>query len=235
MGGISWYITAFLMGLAGSLHCLGMCGPIFAATSSFYDSPGAYLKPVLLHHLGKIIAYAGIGIIMGLIGQGVSLFLFQYKIMLISGIVLIIMALGGLIKWKIFTGFNTWISQKMALLLGKKSKGIFLLGLVNGLIPCGLVYAAAVGAAATQNIVSGALFMAFFGLGTAPALTAVGFSRWLMRIKKVKNLALWKQIPVLILGLWLFMKGLGLGIPYISPDFGSHEPKANCCERHVHQ
>jgi len=231
MGGISWYIAAFVMGLAGSLHCLGMCGPIFAASSTFYASPKEYLKPVLIHHLGKSISYALLGIAMGLLGKGMSLLLFQNKVMVICGILLILFAFGNMVKWNAFAGLGIWVTHRMGKLLGKKG-GSFLLGIVNGLIPCGLVYAAAIGAAATQNMLYGALFMVFFGLGTMPALSAAGFSRWLFKTRKLKNLALWKQIPVIILGLWLLFKGLGLGIPYISPDLHSHNPSENCCEKH---
>lgn len=234
MGAISWYITALVMGLAGSLHCLGMCGPIFIAASNFYNSPREYVKPLLLHHAGKIFSYAGLGLAMGLLGKGVSLLWFQNKVMIVCGILLMAMALGGMVKWKVLQGLNHWVAQKMGVLLGKKSKGSLLLGLVNGLIPCGLVYAAAIGAASTQNMLTGAFFMVFFGIGTIPALTVVGFSRWLFKFRKFKNLAVWKQVPVMLLGIWLFMKGLGLGIPYISPDLSSHEPTKNCCERHVH-
>lgn len=232
MGGVSWYIAGFVAGLAGSLHCLGMCGPIFAATSSFYQSPREYLKPLMIHHAGKILSYAGIGLLMGLIGQGVSLLWFQNQVMIVCGILLMIMAFGGMVQWKFAGGLNKRISNLMGKLLGRKGKGSFVLGIVNGLIPCGLVYAAAISAAATQSLTRGALFMVFFGLGTVPALSAVGFSRWLFKMRRIRGLVIWKQIPVLILGVWLFLKGLGLGIPYISPDLSSHEPDKNCCEHH---
>jgi sulfite exporter TauE/SafE len=76
------------------------------------------------------------------------------------------------------------------------------------------------------------LFMLLFGLGTIPALSLAGFSRWVIPFHKIKNLGIWKQIPMLILGVWLLLKGMGLGIPYISPDLGSHKPESNCCKTH---
>lgn len=232
MGGVEFYLAAFLMGLAGSLHCLGMCGPIFLTTSTFYSKPQQYVFPVMLHHAGKIIAYMGIGVLMGLLGKGVSLLWFQNQVMVFCGFILIFYAIGGFLNWRFLGSFNGWVSQKMSKLIQQKGQGIFVLGIVNGLIPCGLVYAAAVGAAAMQQMASGMLFMALFGLGTMPALTFVGFSRWLLKPGKFKNRLIWKQLPMLVLGLWLLLKGLGLGIPFISPDLQNHNPSKNCCTEH---
>ncbi|MCC7297193.1 MAG: sulfite exporter TauE/SafE family protein [Bacteroidia bacterium] len=232
MGGISIYIAALLMGLAGSLHCLGMCGPIFVASSGFYSSPKEYVKPVLLHHLGKTITYAFIGLIMGFIGKSASLLWYQNRIMIVCGILLLIMAVGGMFNTGIFKRFNTWVTNKMGYYLKKNSNAAIVLGIVNGFIPCGLVVAAAVAAAATQSILGGVLFMVLFGIGTAPALSLAGFAKWFIPLKRIKNLGLWKQIPMFILGIWLLFKGLGLGIPYLSPDLNSHSAEKNCCRHH---
>lgn len=235
MGGLSMYITALLMGLAGSLHCLGMCGPIFIAASGFYESPGKYAVSLVLHHTGKIASYAVLGFLTGLIGKGASLLWFQNKVMVVCGLLLLLMGMGAMVKWKVLAGFNRRITEAMGKVLKRSATGGLLLGMVNGLVPCGLVYAAAVGAAATQSSFDGVIFMVMFGLGTIPALSIAGFSRWLVPLKRVKNLGVWKQIPILILGAWLLLKGLGLGIPFLSPDLGSHNPSENCCERHVHK
>ncbi|MBL7810868.1 MAG: sulfite exporter TauE/SafE family protein [Bacteroidetes bacterium] len=228
---MTWILSALLLGLAGSLHCLGMCGPVFLATGSLYSGPREYVVPLLLHLLGKTLAYILLGMAMGLLGQMVSLLWFQNKLMIVSGILLLLMAAGGLVQIPAFQGIGNWTTAKMGTLLRKKH-GSLLLGVINGFIPCGLVYAAAVGSAATGNMLSGAVFMAVFGLGTMPVLAATGFSRWLVKIRPVRNMKIWKQVPVLILGIWLLLKGLGLGIPYISPDLGSHEPAKNCCSKH---
>jgi uncharacterized protein len=229
---INWYAAAFIMGLAGSLHCLAMCGPIFAAVSGFYTQPKEYFRPLLLHHFGKIVSYASIGLFMGFIGQGISLVVFQNTLMLACGILLLFVAVSGMAKWTVMDQLNAKITYAMSRILGKNRGGGFLLGLINGWVPCGLVYAAAIGATATQSIIEGAGFMLFFGLGTIPILSLAGFSRWMIKLKRVPNLAIWKQIPALILGLIFFLKGLGLGIPFISPDLGSHESSKNCCARH---
>jgi uncharacterized protein len=232
LGGIGIYIAALVMGLAGSMHCLGMCGPIFMATSSFYGNSKQYILPFIYHHLGKLFSYAVIGLLMGIIGKGASLLWFQNRIMFICGLVLIAMAVGSILKWKGLNGFNSWISRTMGKALKKSGAFAIVVGILNGLVPCGLVYAAAVGALATQSYSGGMLFMFVFGLGTIPALGLAGFSRWLIPFHMFKNLGVWKRIPILILGIWLLLKGLGLGIPYISPDLGSHKPEANCCKKH---
>lgn len=232
MGGISLYISALIMGLAGSLHCLGMCGPIYMATASFYEKPGEFVKPLLLHHLGKTLSYAALGVVMGLLGKGASLLLYQNNIMILCGVVLLLIALFGVVKLPILSGINARITSLMGKYLKKSSNTAVLLGIVNGIIPCGLVYAAAVGAAATQTVVGGMTFMILFGLGTLPALTMVAFTRWFIPIRRIKNLAIWKQVPMFILGIWMLFKGLGLGIPYLSPDLKSHNPEKNCCRPH---
>lgn len=229
MGEISWYVTALVMGLAGSIHCLAMCGPIFIAVSGFYEKPSAFVRPVFMHQVGKLLSYAAIGILFGIIGQSLSLLVIQNQLMIICGVLLLLIAIGGMMKTGILAGFQRYINGRISKLLKVRGIGPLLLGLVNGLVPCGLVYAAAIGAAATQVWWQGALFMVFFGLGTMPALTLAGFSRWLMPLRRIPNLAIWKQLPALILGILLFLKGLSLGIPYISPDLQARDDKKNCC------
>jgi sulfite exporter TauE/SafE len=228
---VSWYLTAFLLGLAGSLHCIGMCGPIFLLSSSFYASPAEYLKPMALQHAGKMIAYGILGLIMAVVGRGLSIIWYQNVIMIITGTVLIIMALFGIINFKFTKQFGDWLSLKMQLLL-RNRKGSFLLGFFNGLIPCGLVYAAAVSAMASNGEIQGFFFMVFFGLGTAPALSIVAFSRWSVKMKTIKKIKLWRQIPVVFIGIWFLFKGLELGIPFLSPDYHSHQVSKNCCQKH---
>lgn len=230
MGEITWYITALVMGLAGSLHCLAMCGPIFAAVGGFYEKPSQFVKPVIMHHAGKMVSYAALGLLMGAIGQTLSLVVIQNQLMLICGIILLLIAAGGMLKSGWLKGFQSWVNMRMSALLKAGGFGPLLLGLVNGLVPCGLVYAAAVGAAATQTWWQGALFMVFFSLGTMPSLTLAGFSRWLIPLRRMPNLAVWKQIPTLLLGALLFLKGLSLGIPYISPDVQAKDAGKNCCK-----
>lgn len=220
------------MGLAGSLHCLGMCGPIFIASAGFYDTPWQYGRSLVLHHMGKIATYAGIGMFMGVLGLGTTLLWYQNEIMIFSGILLLILFVSAFVKIPAIAKANGWVVKTMGGLLRKHGSGSLILGLVNGLVPCGLVYAAAVGAAATQSIAGGTLFMVFFGLGTVPALSVIGFSRWLFPVKLKRFPLLWKQAPMAILAVWLLLKGLGLGIPFVSPDLNSHNPAANCCEKH---
>lgn len=230
---MSLYITALVLGLAGSLHCLGMCGPLFMAASGFYETPQKFVLPLILHHTGKIVSYAFLGLLMGMIGKVISIIWFQNGVMVVCGILLLIMAAGSIFKWRTMGELSRWINTKMQIGLKKNPLSPLVLGVLNGLIPCGLVYAAAVGAVGAQSAFGGTLFMIAFGLGTVPALVFAGFSRWLIPVKRIKNSGIWKQIPIAVLGVWFLLKGLGLGIPLVSPNFGQHNVTKNCCSKHV--
>jgi sulfite exporter TauE/SafE len=232
LGELSFYIGGFIMGIAGSLHCLGMCGPIFIASAGFYDTPGKFVLPLIYHHTGKIFSYMAIGVVMGLIGKSASILFFQNQVMIFFGAILILTSLFSFIRLRGLTKLNKWVEIKMGAALKRSGKAAWMLGLINGLVPCGLVYAAALGSAATQSIYGGAVFMVCFGLGTIPSLTIAGFSRWLIPFHRLKNSRLWRQIPAAVLGCWLLLKGLGLGVPYISPDHQSHAATRNCCKHH---
>jgi sulfite exporter TauE/SafE len=229
MGNAEWYITAFVMGLTGSLHCLGMCGPILLAVSGFYSKPTEMLMPQLFYHLGKLITYAFIGVCFGLLGQTVSLVAIQSKLLLFAGFFLISFSLFGVFTPSPLRVVEQKVTQTMGGILKWRGGGSFFLGFLNGAIPCGLVYSAAIGAVATQIWWKGSLFMIFFGIGTIPALFFVALSRWMVKIKPAFKNPYLKQIPALLLGLFLLAKGLSLGIPFLSPDLNQPSSAKNCC------
>jgi hypothetical protein len=220
--------TAFLLGLAGSLHCVGMCGPLALALPAASASGIAYILGRAAYNAGRIMTYCLLGLVFGLIGQGLLLAGLQRWLSISIGVALI----AGLIVsrkarlWKPLLNCTGWVSARMAPLLRRRSvSALLVLGILNGFLPCGLVYVAAAGAAATGDLFSGAAYMALFGLGTTPMMLALALSgklapAWL-------RLGLRKVLPatVVLLAALLILRGLSLGIPYLSPDLAG----GGCC------
>ena len=174
--------TAFLVGIFGSLHCIGMCGPIALALPYRGQSKFGYLFSRVLYNSGRIITYSLIGAIIGLAGQGLSLAGAQRWLSICSGIFLIlIVLLPAALTDKISIlkpayEFTRFLKSKFRILFGKASVGsTFLIGILNGFLPCGLVYVALAGALASGSYVNGMIYMAVFGLGTFPVMFAVSY------------------------------------------------------------
>ena len=217
-------VSAFILGLLGSFHCVGMCGPI--AFMLPVDQSNTYKKvsQIIIYHVGRLIAYGIIGLAFGLIGKSLYLFGFQQQLSIIIGILMILFVLipqQVLNKHNILKPIYRFISKVKSALghaLKKKTADTFLtIGFLNGFLPCGLVYMAVFAAIAVGNAVNGCLYMIIFGLGTIPLMTtAIYFSQFLKGSIRQK---IQKAIPifVVIIGLLFVLRGLGLGIPYLSP------------------
>jgi len=217
-------ISAFILGLLGSFHCVGMCGPI--AFMLPVDRNNTYKKvtQISLYHIGRLLSYSIMGLVFGLIGKGLNLFGFQQQLSIIIGVVMIVVIL---IPYKTFNKYNvsqpiykviSKVKSGLGSALKKKTSDTFLtIGFLNGFLPCGLVYMAIFGAIAGGNAAEGSLYMAFFGLGTIPLMTtAIYFSNFLKGAMRQK---IQKAIPVFVvlIGVLFILRGLGLGIPYLSP------------------
>lgn len=217
-------ISAFVLGLLGSFHCVGMCGPI--AFMLPVDRTNAYkkLSQITIYHFGRLLAYSIVGLVFGLIGKSFYLFGFQQQLSIAIGILMIafvIIPQHTLSKYNISKPIYKLISKVKSALgsaLKKKTADTFLtIGFLNGFLPCGLVYMAVFAAIASGNALSGSLYMTIFGLGTIPLMTTViYFSHFLKGSMRQK---IQKAIPVFVvlIGVLFILRGLGLGIPYISP------------------
>lgn len=216
--------SGFVLGLIGSLHCVGMCGPIAFMLPVSHDKPVKKALQILLYHLGRILAYAIIGLIFGLIGQSFMAFGYQQHISIAVGILMIVLVLMPKTyfqPFKIFRPFFSFINSiksELGKALQKKSLDTFFsLGFLNGFLPCGLVYMAVVGAFAVEGLLGSSFYMVLFGLGTIPMMTTVVYAQSF--IKKHLKFNYKKLIPyaVVIVGLLFILRGMGLGIKYISP------------------
>ena len=216
--------TAFLLGLVGSFHCIGMCGPIAFALPLDRSSKGKMLFQTFLYHLVRLITYSLIGVLFGLIGRGLFLSGIQQRLSILMGIIMIATVV---IPVKVFNRFHitqplykliAQIKKQLGLYLNKKSnKSIFLIGFFNGFLPCGLVYMALMGAIASSNTFLGASYMFLFGMGTIPMMTLAVYAGNVLKVSLRNKIQ--KAIPafVVIIGLLFILRGMGLGIPYLSP------------------
>ncbi|WP_142783612.1 sulfite exporter TauE/SafE family protein [Changchengzhania lutea] len=217
-------LSAFILGLLGSFHCVGMCGPIAFMLPVDRTNTLKKISQITVYHIGRLLAYSIIGLIFGLIGKSLYLFGFQQQLSIAIGVLMILVIL---IPKKIFNKYNfskpifkaiSKIKSALGSALKKKTADTFLtIGFLNGFLPCGLVYVALFAAIAGGNAMNGSLYMAVFGLGTVPLMTtAIYFSHFLKGTARQK---IQKAIPVFVvfIGALFILRGLGLGIPYISP------------------
>jgi sulfite exporter TauE/SafE len=226
------FITAFLTGLLGSFHCVGMCGPISLATPNIGKSVWEKLFAKILYNLGRIFTYASLGFLLGSFGMGLKLAGLQQSISIGAGIVII---LGVLLssKWlNSFTGnpFSIIKGQSIAKLFQKKSyAALFLIGLLNGLLPCGFVYIALVGSVATQEAFEGALFMALFGLGTFPLMLGVSMLGQFLSLDIRRRINKLTPVFAIVIGCVFILRGMNLGIPYLSPKLQQEQGTVEVC------
>jgi uncharacterized protein len=227
-----WALAALIMGFAGSIHCAGMCGPIAVIVAGNKSAHHRPWQSALLYNSGRVLTYTALGSISGLVGHSVIWFAGQQWLSIIAGVII----LAGLfltqtnirfIK-KMTEPFYIRIRSVLGNVLRKRKKGTSLyLGLLNGLLPCGLVYAALGGAAATGTALSGAGFMFLFGAATIPVMLIISLAG--SRLSPVFYKRMMKLVPVAValMGALLILRGLGLGIPYLSPAMESAH--VTCC------
>jgi len=225
-------ITAFTIGLVGSLHCLGMCGPIAVAIPLHRNNWMLKVTGGLLYNSGRIITYGLLGALFGLLGRGIQVAGLQQWASIGLGIIMILSVLFPVIfreKVKLdrlFSGYAGRLTGRFRILFSKRTLGnLLFIGLLNGLLPCGLVYMAIAGAINTNHVVTGIVFMMVFGIGTTPALLLLSLAGNVVTSGFRKKAA--KVIPVfiVILGILFILRGMSLGIPYVSPKIEKLEVK----------
>lgn len=198
---------------------------------SFHALPLDHTKPVkkvsqlTTYHIGRLLTYSIIGALFGLLGRGLFLRQYQQQLSIIIGILLILAVIISFLPIKpigISRPVYLFISKvKSGLgkqLHGKGYRSLFSIGLLNGLLPCGLVYMALFGAIAMASPLESSLYMFFFGIGTIPMMSAAVYLGNFISVKARRNIQ--KAIPflVIVIGILFILRGMGLGIPYISPS-----------------
>ncbi|MDI6401515.1 sulfite exporter TauE/SafE family protein [Balneolaceae bacterium ANBcel3] len=221
---MDFLVTGFIFGLVGSAHCIGMCGPIAIALPGAKNVGLSLFIGRLLYSLGRTVTYTLMGGVLGLLGMGVWLAGYQQFLSVLTGVGIVAVTLWTWNhSWIPSGGFLSGVSEKFSswmkpLMQEGSPTGLFLIGIVNGFLPCGLVYVALAAALSTGRISYGMGYMALFGLGTLPVMTMMALSPGFL--KGSWQLKLQKAIPwlALFVGILLILRGLSLGIPFISPD-----------------
>ena len=229
--------SAFIFGLISSFHCIGMCGPIAMMLPVDRNNEAKKITQIITYHIGKLSAYGTLGLIFGLLGRSFYLAGMQQQLSIIVGILMILVAV---IPEKVFAKYNfskpvyrviTKVKSSLGQQFKNKSyKSLFTIGLLNGFLPCGMVYVALFGAIAMQNVTLGIGYMLLFGLGTIPMMVAVVYASGLISFSFRGTIQ--KAIPLVavIIGMLFIIRGLGLDIPYLSPSNMSLfvQSEANC-------
>lgn len=226
--------TALIFGLLSSFHCIGMCGPIAMMLPVDRSNQTKRVSQIITYHLGRISAYATIGFVFGLLGKGFFMAGMQQKLSIIIGLLMIAAIV---IPEMTFANYNfskpifrgiSKLKQALSNQFKKKSyQSLFTIGLLNGFLPCGMVYVALFGAIAMQSSSLGVLYMILFGLGTVPLMSTVVYIHSFLTLSARNKIQ--KIIPyvVVVIGLMFILRGLGLGIPYVSPSTMSLFVQAN--------
>ncbi|HVD98918.1 MAG TPA: sulfite exporter TauE/SafE family protein [Cytophagaceae bacterium] len=224
--------TGLILGLMSSLHCIGMCGPIALALP--VPEGSSRVIGILLYNSGRIITYSMLGLVFGTMGYIAVLSGLQQYLSIVCGsivIVLVFVSFFGKIQYLgKFSMLFLKFKNKFSLLLKKRTlPSLFLIGILNGLLPCGMVYMALVGAIATGSSLTGSVYMILFGLGTFPLMFLVFYVNTLATTWR-KNIKTALPVLSLLLGVLLIVRGLNLNIPFLSP--GITDGKISCCSVH---
>ena len=213
---------AFFVGLFGSLHCIGMCGPLAFAIPVSQKGWLSVVADKFLYNLGRVLSYTTLGFLIGFIGRQLWVSGLQQGISLASGLLIILAGFSRMFKIRLFNGkasskFLTIVTKAINYAIQHRA-GNFAVGVLNGFLPCGFVYLALVGAINTASPISAAQYMFWFGAGTFPLMLAATVSSGFMNatFRRRTN----KALPYLMvcLGFWLILRGMNLNIPYLSPS-----------------
>jgi sulfite exporter TauE/SafE len=217
--------SALIFGLISSLHCIGMCGPIALMLPVDRNNPTKRALQIVTYHIGRLTAYGSLGLLFGLLGKGFFMAGMQQQLSIIAGVLMIVVIV---IPEKIFAHYNFSrpvykIISAIKTSLGnqfknRSYKSFFTIGLLNGYLPCGIVYVALFGAIAMENEWLGVIYMLLFGLGTIPLMTGMVYISKFLTLPLRNKLQ--KVIPIvtIFIGFLFIIRGLGLNIPYLSPS-----------------
>ncbi len=227
---------ALLMGFTGSLHCAGMCGPIMLVMPFQFLQGYKKWLGIFLYHLGRISTYAMLAFVLHSFRSLFQPQVQQYvSIALGSGLLLV-----GIIsfipnhKTQFSLPWTGYVKTQLGKFIGSPRLGtLFITGVLNGMLPCGLVYMALSASVTTSTTAHSVAFMFMFGIGTMPMLTAITVLKSKVAFLRKPHIKKLVPITMFAFGCLFMLRGMNLGIPYLSPrvEITQHAVKASCCER----
>ena len=232
-------LTAFTIGFLGSFHCIGMCGPIAIALPVPNSSNLSFFTGRILYNIGRVVTYSFLGLLFGLVGGRIALTGAQQVVSIVLGVLIIIAVLlpqrykNIFVQHKLVQKLAQPLKSNISNLFKKGTfSALFLIGILNGFLPCGFVYIGLAGSIASGDAISGAAVMMLFGLGTIPAMfAATVFGKFINVGIRMK---LKKAVPVfaILLAAVFIMRGMNLGIPYLSPKISTTHVEENNLDCH---
>ncbi|HEU5167476.1 MAG TPA: sulfite exporter TauE/SafE family protein [Chitinophagaceae bacterium] len=223
--------SAFIMGLAGSLHCVGMCGPLALSLPVSHNNNLSRIRGGLIYNSGRILSYASMGLIFGSVGNLIIATRWQSSLSIALGVIILLYLLFPKKYFHFSTAtplgklFMLLRQQLGKLFQSKKLSSLWFIGVLNGFLPCGLIYLALTSSVISASPENGGLFMMFFGLGTFPMMFAtVLMGNYLNQSIRQK---IHRAVPVLLflMAVLLILRGMNLGIPFMSPELSSAHPQ----------
>ena len=223
--------TAFLLGLLGSLHCAGMCGPLALALPASGLGRLTFLSSRVAYNLGRMTTYGVLGLAAGIVGQAFAMAGLQRWASAAAGIVIVVGLLASPYGLRIpfVPGVSSLKSGLARLLRQRAVPAFYLLGILNGLLPCGLVYVACAGAIAAGGACSGVGYMLAFGSGTVPLMLCISCLGSNLQLTLRSRFQRIVPVCVLLVGLLLIVRSLSLGIPYVSPKIPASAGATQAC------
>ncbi len=221
-------LSALAVGFFGSAHCIGMCGPIAIALPVPQSNTFHFIAGRVLYNIGRIFTYSFLGALFGLLGSRIVIAGFQQFTTIILGLVILLVVItpfrykAKITQHKLIQKISAPIKSGIGELFKQgTTSSMFLIGVLNGFLPCGLVYIAIAGAIASGDAVSGMIYMILFGAGTFPAMFAATVFGKFINLNIRKKLT--KAVPVfaVVLAILFILRGMALGIPYISPKISA--------------
>lgn len=210
--------TAFTIGLFGSFHCVGMCGPIAMALPRSGDGLFADLIQKSVYNIGRILTYSLLGAIIGLAGHAISLAGLQRPLSILLGILVILGAFlplassAGIQRFDRVRQFFGWLQKKLKQQMSRRDTSTMLVvGLLNGLLPCGFVYVGLASSLTTESVLGGMSYMALFGLGTFPAMMLMALAPGIISLKMRQRINRFLPLLAVLLGSYLIYRGLVMG------------------------
>ncbi len=219
--------VGLVIGFFGSFHCIGMCGPIALALPVPDSSNFKFFAGRMIYNLGRVLSYALMGFFFGFVGEKLIISGFQQTLSIFLGIFILVIVFmpqkfrNQILAVNLILKVITPVKTAIGSLFRQKSFFSFLsIGFLNGFLPCGFVYAGLAGAVSTGNAFNGMMFMIFFGLGTVPAMFSISVFSKFIKLDLRKKLSKLTPVFAVFLAVLFIMRGMNLGIPYVSPKIG---------------